>query len=85
MVSIRLKDLHGRGYTQLWLSRGTGAYNYDWSPETLYGSMKSVSLQRIQPLADSLNLGLTVGKSWHYTPTRDYHGLQLSSNLSWKF
>ncbi len=69
MISVRLNDPRGTGYTQLWLSRGTGAYTYDWTPETRYGSMKSVSLQRIQPLTEQLNLGLTAGKVW-YDPNR---------------
>ena len=72
MISVRLKDPRGAGYTQLWLSRGTGAYTYDWTPETRYGSMKSISLQRIQPLTEQLNLGLTAGKVWYDTPTDDY-------------
>lgn len=67
------------------LSRGTGAYTYDWTPETRYGSMKSVSLQRIQPLTEQLNLGLTAGKVWYDTPTDDYNGLQLAAHLTWKF
>ncbi|NUC77565.1 YaiO family outer membrane beta-barrel protein [Escherichia coli] len=85
MISVRLNDPRGTGYTQLWLSRGTGAYTYDWTPETRYGSMKSVSLQRIQPLTEQLNLGLTAGKVWYDTPTDDYNGLQLAAHLAWKF
>lgn len=85
MISVRLNDPRGTGYTQLWLSRGTGAYTYDWTPETRYGSMKSVSLQRIQPLTEQLNLGLTAGKVWYDTPTDDYNGLQLAAHLTSKF
>ncbi|WP_213134213.1 YaiO family outer membrane beta-barrel protein [Citrobacter sp. FP75] len=85
MISFRLKDSRGDGYTQLWLSRGTGAYIYDWSPETLSGSMKSISLQRIQPLTAQLNLGLTAGKRWYDTPTNEYSGLQFAAQISWKF
>ena len=85
MISVRLNDPRGTGYTQLWLSRGTGAYTYDWTPETRYGSMKSISLQRIQPLTEQLNLGLTAGKVWYDTPTDDYNGLQLAAHLTWKF
>ncbi|GCP20229.1 outer membrane protein [Escherichia coli] len=85
MISVRLNDPRGTGYTQLWLSRGTGAYTYDWTPETRYGSMKSVSLQRIQPLTEQLNLGLTAGKVWYDTPTDDFNGLQLAARLTWKF
>ncbi len=58
---------------------------YDWTPETRYGSMKSVSLQRIQPLTEQLNLGLTAGKVWYDTPTDDFNGLQLAARLTWKF
>ena len=81
MISVRLNDPRGTGYTQPWLSRGTGAYTYDWTPETRYGSMKSISLQRIQPLTEQLNLGLTAGKVWYDTPTDDYNGLQLAAHL----
>ncbi|WP_251324474.1 YaiO family outer membrane beta-barrel protein, partial [Escherichia coli] len=63
----------------------TFPYTYDWTPETRYGSMKSVSLQRIQPLTEQLNLGLTAGKVWYDTPTDDYNGLQLAAHLTWKF
>ncbi|XNM58453.1 hypothetical protein ACLK1S_02240 [Escherichia coli] len=41
MISVRLNDPRGTGYTQLWLSRGTGAYTYDWTRETRYGSMRA--------------------------------------------
>lgn len=44
--------------------------------------MKSVSLQRIQPLTEQLNLGLTAGKVWYDTPTDDYNGLQLAAHLT---
>ena len=84
MISVRLKDPRGAGYTQLWLSRGTGAYTYDWTPETRYGSMKSVSLQRIQPLTEQLNLGLTAGKVWYKTPNHNFNGLQLGLHLKWQ-
>ena len=47
--------------------------------------MKSISLQRIQPLTEQLNLGLTAGKVWYDTPTDDYNGLQLAARLTWKF
>jgi len=47
--------------------------------------MKSVSLQRIQPLTEQLNLGLTAGKVWYDTPTDDYNGLQFAAHLTWKF
>ena len=85
MLTVRLNDPRGTGYTQLWLSRGTGAYTYDWTPETRHGSMKSVSLQHIQPLTEQLNLGLTAGKVWYTTPVRDYSGAQIAAHLTWKF
>ena len=44
--------------------------------------MKSISLQRIQPLTEQLNLGLTAGKVWYDTPTDDYNGLQLAAHLT---
>lgn len=84
-LSMRLNSSRSGAYTQLWLSRGTGAYMYDWSSETLYGSVKSISVQRIQPITEKIHLGLTVGKSWYHTPTHDYNSLLLASHLTWKF
>ncbi len=84
MISVRLKDPRG-AYTQLWLSRGTGAYTYDWTPETRYGSMKSISLQRIQPLTEQLNLGLTAGKVWFNTQPMIITVCNLQPNSIWKF
>lgn len=85
MITFRLNDIQGDGHTQIWLSSGTGAYTYDWSPETRHGDIKSVSLQRIQPITDQLKLGLTVGKSWYNTPNYDYSGLELAAHLTWTF
>ncbi|WP_045449959.1 YaiO family outer membrane beta-barrel protein [Citrobacter sp. S-77] len=84
-LSLRLNSSHSGSYTQLWLSRGTGAYMYDWSSETLYGSVKSISVQRIQPITEKIHLGLTVGKSWYHTPTFNYNRLLLASHFTWKF
>ncbi|EFN8783522.1 TPA: YaiO family outer membrane beta-barrel protein [Escherichia coli] len=85
LLSFRLRDSNNNGYTQIWIGYGTSAYHYDWMPVTLYGRTKSVNLQRIQPLNSDISLGLSVGQTWYNTPTHDYRGLQLASNLIWKF
>ncbi|MGI7010415.1 YaiO family outer membrane beta-barrel protein [Citrobacter braakii] len=85
IVSLRLNDLNGKGNTQLWVSRGTGAYTYDWSPDTKKGTLKSISLRRNQPLTDQLTLGLALGKQWYDTPVESYHSQQILADLTWQF
>lgn len=85
VVSLRMNDWKGNGNTQLWLSRGTGAYTYDWSPDTLKGNLKSISLKRMQPLNDRLTLAFTLGKQWYDTPVDNYSGLQAVADITWQF
>lgn len=85
IVSLQLNDWKGKGNTQLWLSRGTGAYTYDWSPETRKGTLKGVSLRRVQPLNKNLNLGLTLCKQWYNTPMDKYQNLQFITDITWQF
>lgn len=85
IVSLRLNDSKGSGNTQLWLSKGTGAYTYEWDPETRKGKLKSISLRRVQPLTEALSLGLTVGKQWYDTPIDSYHSLQGMADITWRF
>ncbi|XNM77624.1 YaiO family outer membrane beta-barrel protein [Escherichia coli] len=51
MISVRLNDPRGTGHTQLWLA-AEQALTPMTDARTRYGSMKSVSLQRIQPLTE---------------------------------
>ncbi|EAA6342290.1 TPA: YaiO family outer membrane beta-barrel protein [Salmonella enterica subsp. enterica] len=85
IVSLRINDQKGAGNTQLWLSRGTGAYTYDWSPDTRKGALKSISIKRVQPLNERLILGLTLGKQWYNTPVDNYHNLQAIADISVQF
>lgn len=85
VASIKMKDPSGGGSTQLWLSRGTGAYTYDWAPQSKKGTAKGVSLRRVQPLTQRLLLGVVVGKQWYDTPTDSYSGLQGMADLTWHF
>ncbi len=85
IISLRLNDSNGSGNTQLWLSKGTGAYAYEWDPETRKGKLKSISLRRVQSLTKQLSLGLTVGKQWYDTPVDNYHSLQGVADITWTF
>ncbi|EAM2857313.1 YaiO family outer membrane beta-barrel protein [Salmonella enterica] len=85
IISFQLNDLNGKGNTQLWLSRGTGAYTYDWLSETHKGTLESISLRRIQPLTDRLNLGVTLGKQWYNTPIDNYSNLQVAADFIFAF
>lgn len=85
IISLRMNDRTGGGNTQLWLSRGTGAYTYDWSPNTRKGKIESISIRRIQPLTEQLFLGLTLGKQWYDTPVDNYHSLQTAADITWSF
>lgn len=85
IVSVRINDMNGKGNTQLWMSRGTGAYTYDWSPDTKRGTLKSISLRRNQPLTEVLTIGLTLGKQWYDTPVSSYHSQQVLTDITWQF
>lgn len=85
IVTLRMNDWQGEGNTQLWLSRGTGAYAYDWYSAHRKGTLKGVSLRRAQPLRDQLSLGISVGKQWYDTPVDRYQGVQTIADISWHF
>jgi YaiO family outer membrane protein len=74
LLSLRVKDSAGQGYTQLWLGSGTARYAYDWRPDSQSGRMHSVSLKRFQPLTKDIALTLVAGRQWYNTPLRDYQG-----------
>lgn len=84
LLTVRLKDNYGKGSTQFWASTGTGAYTYDWTPETRKGKLHSLSLKRIQPLTEQFAFGLVLGKQWFDTPTSNYSGLQGIISLEWR-
>ncbi|EED3619799.1 YaiO family outer membrane beta-barrel protein [Salmonella enterica subsp. enterica serovar Newport] len=85
LVSIRLRDSQGPGYTQLFMSTGTGAYTYDWSPTVRGGELYSLSLKRVQPLTPNVDLNLVAGKQWFETPVSSYSGLNGQLALTWRW
>ncbi|EDN7163202.1 YaiO family outer membrane beta-barrel protein [Salmonella enterica] len=83
LVSARLKDRSGRGYTQLYVGTGTGAYTYDWSPVVKNGKLHSISLKRSQPLTDKISLDLVLAKQWFDTPVGSYNGINGQLGVVW--
>ncbi|RDA61927.1 YaiO family outer membrane beta-barrel protein [Hafnia paralvei] len=85
LASIRLRDSQGLGYTQLFVSTGTGAYTYDWSPTVRNGKLYSFSLKRVQPLTPNVDLNLVAGKQWFETPATSYSGINGQLALTWRW
>lgn len=85
-LSLRLKDAHGRGSTQLWVGNGTSAYAPDMDPLLLRDNRStSVFLRRSQPMGDHLMLNLGVGKTWHETANNRFDSIssQLGLGYHW--
>lgn len=85
LLSVRLKDGKRKGYTQVFACTGTGAYTYDWTPETRHGKLHSLSVKRSQPLTERLRLDMVLGKQWFETPVSDYSGINIHSGVVWFF
>ncbi|HAX5097621.1 TPA: YaiO family outer membrane beta-barrel protein [Escherichia coli] len=85
VASLRIKDEKGNGSTQLWFGGGTGAYTYDWMPESRAGKLYSLSLKRVQPLRKDLNINVSVGKQWFDTPVSSYSGVMGMFGLVYSF
>lgn len=85
VVSLKLNDAAGKGSTQMWFAWGSGAYNYDWAPESYTGTTQSVSLRRVQPLNAHWVLGITLGKQWYDMPLENYTGVNAALDLTWIF
>lgn len=83
LFSLRKNDNIGKGNTQIWLSTGTGAYTYDWTPETRNGKLRTFSIKRIQPMTDNINLSLVLGKQWFDTPVQSYSGINGQIGVEW--
>ena len=83
LATVRLKDPRGSGLTQLWLGAGTSLHEQEVLLAGQKGSYKSISLQRVQPIAGELALNLQVGRSWYDTGATDYQGTTASVGLSY--
>lgn len=83
LLSIRLRDMQGNGYTQIFASTGTGAYTYDWTPETRNGKLHSLSLKRLQPFTEEISLVMVFGKQWFDTPVKSYSGINGMLGIEW--
>ncbi|EMY6763699.1 YaiO family outer membrane beta-barrel protein [Salmonella enterica] len=83
LLSLRLRDVQGGGYTQLFASTGTGAYTYDWTPETRNGKLHNLSVKRVQPLTEYVSLVVVLGKQWFDTPVKNYSGVNGLVGVEW--
>jgi YaiO family outer membrane protein len=82
LVSLRRRDAAGVGSTQLWLGRGTSAFEYVAGAELRDQHSKAISLRRVQPLSGELRLHLSVGRAWNESSGQHYHGTTGSVGLS---
>lgn len=86
-LSGKLKDIEGKGNTQLWLGFGTGAYSYEWDPTNskLSGDFKSITVRREQPFLNNWLLGISAGKNWYETPLDNYYSINGKIDISYKW
>jgi YaiO family outer membrane protein len=67
-LSLRLKDVQGKGSSQLWVGTGTSAYSAELDPLLVREHESTrVFLRRNQPLGEHLMLNVGLGKTWHKT------------------
>lgn len=82
LATVRLKDGQGLGYTQLWAGTSTSLHDADVFLAGSKGRYRSLSLQRVQPVAGPVAIHLTAGRSWYDTPANDYKGTTASVGLA---
>ena len=82
MATFRLKDSGGRGSTQLWLGAGTSLHDQEASLAGTRGKFRSLTLQRVQPIAGPLALSLSLGRTQYDLANAKYHGTSAMLGLS---
>lgn len=82
MATLRLKDGNGVGYTQLWAGAGSSLHDADVFLAGNKGKYRTVSLQRVQPVAGPVAVYLMAGRSWYDTPANDYKGTTAGVGLA---
>jgi YaiO family outer membrane protein len=84
LVSARLNDRAGGGFTQVWIGRGTSLQEFDFAATARRGHSTGVSLRRVQPLTDKVKLNLIMGGTWFDTEFSDYTGIIAKGGLTLK-
>lgn len=86
LVSVRFNDGgDSKGSTQIWLGRGTALQEVDFAATPFRGHSTGVSLRRVQPLGEKLNLNVAAGYTKFDTEFNDYSGVSLKAGLTLGF
>ena len=83
LATVRLKDPRGSGLTQLWLGSGTSLHEQEVLLSGQKGNVRSIALQRVQPVAGPLAVNLVLGRSWYDTGSTDYRGTTASIGINY--
>lgn len=85
-ASVRVNDGKGsKGFTQLWVSRGTALQEVDFAATVFKGHTTGIALRRVQPLGGKASLNMTLGHNWFETEFNDYTGLTAKGGLTLGF
>lgn len=85
LVSFRLRDRKGDGYTQLWLGQGNTLHEFEWASGVTEGRIRGMSLRRFQPVSDHVGVSATVGYTDRCTGAIDYHGATGALELTYRW
>jgi YaiO family outer membrane protein len=77
LASLRIRDPHGLGNTQLWLGAGTSLYDLNPQAADRSGRFKSITVRREQPVAHGMALTAGVSRSWFNAPSGNYRATSL--------
>lgn len=79
--SLRIKDTRGAGSTQLWVGTGTSVHDQLHLPTTRGGKYRSFTLQRTQPLNNSVGINLGVGQARYEVGSDRYSARSITFGL----
>lgn len=85
LVSLRLNDSSGGGFSQIWLGAGTDVRDDDILPGVARGDYRSISGRRLQPLAGPVALDLGLSHAWYDTGLAEYEGTTVRLGLALDF
>lgn len=85
LVTVRINDGSGEGYTQAWLGGGTSVQEYEFVVPSTKGDVVGVAARRVQPISDVIALTLGADYQWFDTPLINYERWGLTGGLQTKF
>lgn len=85
LLTGRLNDASGEGFTQAWYGQGTSVMDYDWTPVVAKGKQRGFAVARSQPLNENWSVDVNVGHQRFDTLLGDYSGTQAGVGVTYKF